>query len=45
MRYVAAKFVLSILTADQKQQLSANICDELYQFTYDASFLSRVISG
>jgi len=45
MHHVAAKFVLRILTADQKQQ-HVNVCTELRQIASDdETFLSRVIIG
>jgi hypothetical protein len=45
MHYVATKFAPRILTADQKQQ-RVNVCEELCKiFSYDATFLSRVIIG
>jgi hypothetical protein len=45
MHHVTAKFVPRSLTADQKQQC-VNICKKLRQIaSYDATFLSRVITG
>jgi hypothetical protein len=45
MHHVPAKFMPSILTADQKQR-HVSVCEELRQIASDnATFLSRVITG
>ena len=45
MHRIAAKFMHSLLTADQKE-LRAEICQDLHQYNMDdPTFMSRVITG